>query len=92
MPPAAVSIGRPGMEIGAPGRPGLASSNSSRTMTFEEGSGADSATSLTSAEKTITRWATAATCSKRSVRFVSPAFKANWCEVEANPMASTRTV
>jgi len=44
--PEAVSMGNPGMEMGAPGRPGLASSSSSRTITFSEGSGEASVTSL----------------------------------------------
>ena len=39
MPPEAVSIGKPGIEIGAPGRPGLASNTSSCTTMFCEGSG-----------------------------------------------------
>ena len=39
MPPAAVSMGKPGIEMGAPGRPGLASSNCSRTNTVCDGSG-----------------------------------------------------
>src|ERR1039457_3040986 len=39
IPPDAVSIGTPGIEIGAPGRPGFASSSSSLTMIRWPGSG-----------------------------------------------------
>ena len=39
MPPEAVSLGVPGIEMGAPGRPGLASSVSCLTYTRWAGSG-----------------------------------------------------
>jgi hypothetical protein len=49
MPLDAVSIGRPGMEIGAPGRPGLASRMSPRTKMRCAGSGAKMSAFSTSA-------------------------------------------
>jgi len=83
--------GQAGIEIGAPGRPGLASSNSSRTITFCEGSGEISVTSLTSAV-TITSSAATATCSIRNVRFANPALKSILRVTVSKPTASTRTV
>ncbi len=49
MPLDAVSIGYPGMEIGAPARPGFASSRSSVAKTFIAGSGDPMSPWLTSA-------------------------------------------